>query len=213
MAEEEQQDWELRPDIDAVISYCVERWHHDIERAHIVAVGRPKAAKKHGKQVWASLKKASRLEQVLYEALALDQVRRVTEREDPLDRRHAGRFEERRDVGLPGPVALDDRVKFFYVVRAERPLAGLCVPIGVAELVVDQRPALGLRQAVPHLEGDDHDVVELAALGEDGLIDLASGPLAEYLRPKAGPEGCTSVTISAEGRSVTLHADGRTEQT
>jgi hypothetical protein len=67
MGDDESQEWEQRPDVDEVIAEAVTAWHPDLKRAHILGVGRPKAQKSKGKLVWASLKKASPLERVLYD--------------------------------------------------------------------------------------------------------------------------------------------------
>lgn len=66
MAAEEPEEWEARADVDEVIAEAVREWHRDLKRAHIIGLGRPKAQKSKGKLVWASIKKASPLEQVLY---------------------------------------------------------------------------------------------------------------------------------------------------
>ena len=58
--------WKLRPDVDRIVEYCVERWHRELEGANIVALGRPKPGKSKGKDVWASIKIASPQERVLY---------------------------------------------------------------------------------------------------------------------------------------------------
>jgi len=185
MADEtEDREWELRPDVDAVISYAVERRHQHIERAHIVGVGRPKAAKRHGKDVWASLKKPSPLERVLYEeeridyilVVALDVWEELSEdyRRALIDHElsHAGGLDLDRDEWT---LVGHDIEEFANVVRRHGAWRGDVQAFLAATRDVD--PAQGI---IP------------------GLI--------ESLRPRPG-SGVESVTLSSGGRSVTLGRD------
>lgn len=58
-------EWERRADVEAVIYGLVGAVHRHLGAAHFVAIGRPECAKKHSKQVWASVKLASPMERVL----------------------------------------------------------------------------------------------------------------------------------------------------
>lgn len=58
--------WQRRPDIEVVVEYCIQRWHPHLKRANVIALGRPKATTKNGKEEWAKLKRASKQERVLY---------------------------------------------------------------------------------------------------------------------------------------------------
>lgn len=65
----EKDPWLPRPDVEAVIRDAISKWHPELHRqgATIIAVSRPEASSKGGKQVWASIKKASDLERVLHD--------------------------------------------------------------------------------------------------------------------------------------------------
>lgn len=62
----EEKRWARRPDVESIIEFCVGRWHKHLERANIVALGRPKPGKRHGSDVWAHIKRASPMDRVLY---------------------------------------------------------------------------------------------------------------------------------------------------
>lgn len=56
---EDDKEWRRMPEADRLVWHVIEKWHKHLEGASIVALGRPKAAKKDGKTVFASLSLAT----------------------------------------------------------------------------------------------------------------------------------------------------------
>lgn len=59
------EEWRRCPEVEEIIEKLVVSIHRHLTDAHFIAIGRPECPKKHGKQVWASVRLASQAEKIL----------------------------------------------------------------------------------------------------------------------------------------------------
>lgn len=66
--DENDKDWQRRTDVETIADYCIPKWHPLVGGATFYALGRPKASKNKGRDVWATLRKATPAERAIAES-------------------------------------------------------------------------------------------------------------------------------------------------